>query len=373
MFYHKHAVLFTRRLQATDPRDKVYGVLGISDTDSLADYSKTTKEVYCEFVDRWITQDRKLNVLSYAGVRLLPQNENPFNLPSWTPDWQSISRQDMTFFELYDASALSAVGGLDDDVNLKYHLASQEGVLRVQGVFFDMVDWTEQPPDVAGLSLFCSNLLGSRDGTVNAYPTGIPPLQAIFRVLLADKADPERNRTSIDPGTDSFLGFTVAFINMLVPSTGVQAVWEKLAAENLHGLLGIETEHRFAESFQKQFFGHGLLCPPSWHGLSVTEVIALEEPAKKTFYSGQLQTTIYSNLKRRIFLTGKGYLGLGPPGMQTTDTVSMIFGCKYPVVLRRRDSHFLLVGVCFILGLMDGEALRGAEAGSVTIEEFEIH
>ncbi len=43
-FLHKHAVLFTRKLQATDPRDKVYGVLGIADTDSsVVDYSNSTK------------------------------------------------------------------------------------------------------------------------------------------------------------------------------------------------------------------------------------------------------------------------------------------------------------------------------------------
>ncbi len=302
----------------------------------------------------------------------MPQHENPYDLPSWTPDWQSISRHGIKFFELYDAPALSATGH-DEELDLKYHYTIQEGVLRAHGIFFDDICNTEQLLDTKDLPLFCSKFTRQQTSANNAYAAGMPPLQAIFRVLLADKADPERGRTAIVPGTDSFLGFTTAFINLLVPAPGVHdpAEWEKIAAETLSGLLGIETDHRFAKSFQEQFFETEVLCPQSWHGLSVSEVLAIEEPAKKQFYSSQLQLLIVSARDRLIFRTRKGYFGLGPPGMLITDSISMVFGCKYPIVLRQRDSHFILVGVCFVLGFMGGEALKGADNSS--IKEIEIY
>jgi len=373
-FLHKHAVLFARKLQATDPRDKLYGVLGIADTHSTVDYSITTKQVYCQFSKSWMMEDQKLNLLSYAGIGIFPEYENPHDLPSWTPDWHSISKHDVPFFELYDHSDLSDAFAQKEEWNLKYSFRVEEGVLRVHGVLFDEIVKTMGFPKSESLSLFCSEILKD---TCNSYPTGIPALQAIFHVLLADKADPTlpKKRKPILQGTDSFFNFAIAFINTLVPAQGVHdpVKWEALAAEHLTGLFGIETDHRFAESVQKQFLGPGVACPSSWNGMSVAKVIAIDRSTNGQFYFGALHMAMGATGSRLFFRTKNGYLGVGPPGMQTTDIVSSLIGCKYPVVLRRQGSHFLLVGVCFISGLMYGEAFTGFEDGNVKIEEFELH
>lgn len=375
-FLHNHAVLFTRKLQATEPRDKVYGVLGISDSDFPIDYSKSVRDIYCEFAESWLREDHQLNLLSYAGIGLLPHYENPNNVPSWTPDWQSISHEEGSFFELYDHSNLSVADGSGDHSSSEQSFTLQEGILRAHGVLFDEVDTTTNCPEPEGLSRFCLEVLEKLNGISTTYQTGIPPLQAIFRVLLADKADPGRpgQRTGIVPGTESFLGFVVAFLNMLVQASGVHdpVAWEKLAEEHLFGL-GIEVDQGFAESLQKHFFGSGEELPPSWWGMAAWDIVNhSEELATSQFYSSQFLTTVYAAIKRQVFITTKGYLGLGPPGMQSTDLVCALLDCKYPVVLRKYESHFLLVGVCFVLGLMDGEALKEKENGGLGLEELEI-
>jgi hypothetical protein len=73
-----------------------------------------------------------------------------------------------------------------------------------------------------------------------------------------------------------------------------------------------------------------------------------------------------------LFVTEEGYLGWGPPAMQTGDLVSVIFGCDTPVVLRTVDSHYIHIGVCFAVGLMDGTAVSGVSEGSDRVQHFPI-
>jgi uncharacterized membrane protein YuzA (DUF378 family) len=49
--------------------------------------------------------------------------------------------------------------------------------------------------------------------------------------------------------------------------------------------------------------------------------------------------------------------------------VAVLFGMKSSVVLRKVDEHYVIVGVCFVLGLMYGEAMKTYEGA---IQDFEI-
>jgi hypothetical protein len=52
-----------------------------------------------------------------------------------------------------------------------------------------------------------------------------------------------------------------------------------------------------------------------------------------------------------------GLFGHAPVGTQPSDLVSILFGCRFPVILRPLHSTWQVVGVCNILGLMHGEAI----------------
>ncbi|PVH80371.1 hypothetical protein DL98DRAFT_588478 [Cadophora sp. DSE1049] len=61
---------------------------------------------------------------------------------------------------------------------------------------------------------------------------------------------------------------------------------------------------------------------------------------------------------RRVFATRFGYLGLGPVGIEAGDRICIFLGFSTPFVVRPRDGGgYLVVGECYIYGLMDGEAL----------------
>ena len=75
-------------LRSTDPRDKIYGLLGIaSDAEQLKivpGYTKSITEAYTEAATQILSLG-KLELLQYVH----PQNPN---LPSWVPDWEQAIR-----------------------------------------------------------------------------------------------------------------------------------------------------------------------------------------------------------------------------------------------------------------------------------------
>jgi len=71
---------------ATDPRDKVFALLGLAEDSTESrfqpDYSKSVQEVYKETTKEVITRELSLAILEYAGLSRLQ-----IELPSWCVDW----------------------------------------------------------------------------------------------------------------------------------------------------------------------------------------------------------------------------------------------------------------------------------------------
>jgi hypothetical protein len=61
-------------------------------------------------------------------------------------------------------------------------------------------------------------------------------------------------------------------------------------------------------------------------------------------------------ISQRLFKTEKGYLGLGPRSLKDRDKVALLKGGMVPLVIRKTDKYFELVGDCYIYGIIYGEA-----------------
>lgn len=64
---------------------------------------------------------------------------------------------------------------------------------------------------------------------------------------------------------------------------------------------------------------------------------------------------VYAN-NRRVFVTGDGRLGLGPMVMQPGDEVVVLFGSRVPFVVRPRPGHHLFIGECLVV---DDDVMHG--------------
>jgi hypothetical protein len=61
-------------------------------------------------------------------------------------------------------------------------------------------------------------------------------------------------------------------------------------------------------------------------------------------------------MNRKVVLTAEGFLGQVPSEAQEGDCIAIIFGAPVPFVVREDRDHWILIGECYVLGLMEGEA-----------------
>jgi len=74
-----------------------------------------------------------------------------------------------------------------------------------------------------------------------------------------------------------------------------------------------------------------------------------------------------------FFDTSSGFLGTAPPNLHPGDFVCLVDQCSFPVILHKVNSHYLHIGPCFVLGLMNGEAAKMVKKGEIEVQEFKIH
>ncbi|MCJ1259478.1 hypothetical protein MMC24_007316 [Lignoscripta atroalba] len=380
--------------EATDDRDKIYGLLGL-DIDwhgqepLYPSYQLSTPQVYQNATFKLIQSTQSLKVLlnnfdKYGDSRktvnleskpeplALPPSASPelqallqqidswkvelqnepffvdaersnLQLPSWVPDWSSstnfevLSRYNQA--ELYSAArATTTAAALCNGLNL-----------ALQGMEVDIVRWSSQIMAHTGGEDRSSLFKDWRDfaedataynsasvGTTNALSTipGLSPLEDTFwRTLCGD--------TVISPNPNS----------------------------------PISTFHRATiQNYQDFLFW----CRAHEPGLLPNSTIPSEDtgpllqdtvPTQKSLDSirNAMEPAIRTaTTMRRLFITRKGRLGLGPPQTVGGEKIFVLYGGKAPFVLRAKTEKTIndgpvpcyeLVGDCYVHGIMDGEAM----------------
>ncbi|KAK7926686.1 hypothetical protein PG985_003684 [Apiospora marii] len=91
----------TRHLQCTDPRDKLFSLLGVCKTIPIhADYSRSVRDIYTDFTRRcledYYNNEDGMSLLLTAGL-WNPGNGPQLNLPSWVPDYRGTHGVDIRY------------------------------------------------------------------------------------------------------------------------------------------------------------------------------------------------------------------------------------------------------------------------------------
>lgn len=84
----------TRHFRVTDPRDKIFGVLGVigdlpDEVKSMVDYKLSTGEVYHRAALYMFGNPSPPHILAHAGLQ---RQSGLLDMPSWVPDWYSDDR-----------------------------------------------------------------------------------------------------------------------------------------------------------------------------------------------------------------------------------------------------------------------------------------
>jgi hypothetical protein len=107
--------------------------------------------------------------------------------------------------------------------------------------------------------------------------------------------------------------------------------------------------------------------PPLPNELDITADDQVKLASKFEFY-----TSIANN--RAIFNSDNGHLGLGPRTAQPDDILVILYGSQIPAVLRGHEdgASFYFVGLAYVYGIMDGEAVRKLKARDIEDTMFSI-
>lgn len=72
---------------------------------------------------------------------------------------------------------------------------------------------------------------------------------------------------------------------------------------------------------------------------------------------------------RRFFVTADRYVGLAPGEAREGDRVAVVYGCSTPGLIRGIEAKWCFVVVCYVYGLMDGEAIT---MGDVPVRDIRL-
>ncbi|KAH8586676.1 heterokaryon incompatibility protein-domain-containing protein [Bisporella sp. PMI_857] len=295
----------TKDLLCTDPRDKVYGIRGLSsdvqDGELVPDYTRSMQDVYLQAAKFCIIKYQTLGILSCVAH---PQNIP--NLPSWVPDWTALSNSGESLW--FKASERYSAGGTTQSS----HTFSPNGrILYASGKYIDIIE------QLGSVINHQSQLFDEWDRfskSVSPYFTGETYPRTLWRTLFADSG-------KHGLGSDNTR----------------EDLWK-----SHHSLMVRNREHAIWKAGARTT---KVIWEPE-HEMSIVNSRALESQAL-------MQSASYG---RRIAVTNDKYLALVPASAKVGDHICIFQGAKVPFVLRQKSGTTIcsLIGESYLQGWMDG-------------------
>lgn len=320
----------TTAFQTTDPRDRVYALLGLQtkDHDPInapfieVDYTKKPEELYIAVAEKLLKTTKPLQLLAsveyhpktnFFGDSRVDRFDQEHEVDSsWIPTWKSSGGAILTPWSLDDA--------FEPAKGLTWQRIPNADplVLDITGIRVSTV-------------LYCGPVFENED-----YSSGEKE-NSIMKVALSLL----RSGAFGDPTADEALAL---FIRTL---TAGRDGYGKRSRDSLSQVPTLNTIFAFTEAENEDDF----VPPDDPH-----------EIEKLDSLMNQINTVCKS---RRLFVTVSGQLGLGPWQMLPGDHLWVLAGAEMPFILRRDGDKHRVLGECYVDDIMDGQAADACNNGTV--------
>ena len=373
----------TSGLSATDPRDKIYALLGISTglgSGIQPGYTVRIKALYMDLARRLLRVRRDEDYLSVLNVPRLPcgplqslsEAAAASRLPSWVPDWRGKVSSTQWPFMHSNFGSLSVTYGLSPSGELIFfgNFAAAPKVSAAGG---------ESDTYIEGDVL---RLRGLRLSQVEAFGLVHGPYARAsgwtgkMQALPAEAAVNRSNERLCN--VDAWFGKPYERTG----ETMRDVYWQTLCAGQ-HFVSYEDTKAGFEKwfTYERDRFHSLAMLSNNWqetlnmYGQEVLTKEVLTTEARKQIaevrasddYRHFQYASSASTAGRRMFRTEHQCVGLGPPDMEEGDVICLIKGSRTPMLLRptEQPEQCTLVGACYVHGLMNGEGYDEARCSEI--------
>jgi hypothetical protein len=322
------AMMMHRLKLSTDPRDKVYALVGLTtardDPRFVIDYSLSTRQVYLNTADYIISKSQDLDL-----ILMKTRGTAKVDLPTWIPNWASTgSRQAIPYRRALRRSEYSASGSRKSDAIV----SRQSGILNARGICLgsmqsvgpaSSMDWNDSS---WGRKTFCAWYTYFRIASTTIGGGEEMLCRYLARLLLCELSEPDE---------------------------GLQRA--------------------LSDCLRKNCTLSDCLC--FWHKARRPYVLLGADSVAKSVSEAEQWIRSVSQMlsRRRPFITSEGDMGLAERTVVDGDKVCILFGCSIPVILRKVNYHYNYISDACVVDYMHGKGIEKLTEGAFQEEMFEIH
>lgn len=317
-----------RRMRSTDPRDKVFALLGFVALDGpfpeliAPDYEKSTEQVYLDVARYLILTEQTLDVLNMRHLRL--STGRPPSMPTWVPNWQLMGRY--RHFDYDDSGKERALKKSKIVSRLVTFLP--DGKLSAKGFALDVISEVFNP----GLLPFRSTLEYPNPAfkdfvkciVTGPLVRGETTLSALVRLM-----DPKHR----DQSDDSYIEKATGFLWFIYMTTRRRECFlaDVTPLSLVTAFLGVEAAQSKKERLESLVLGRDLNSGSNYD-----------------WYHTRYCTMLDGCW---IFRTEGGSLGLGSEGLAKDDVICHLAAHPKPFLLRPAGPNYINVEDCEVLDL----------------------
>lgn len=364
------AFLLSREAFASDQRDRVYGILGLpclSNAVSIwPDYFVTANETfknfsqtlfasgdlnglrlinspvpsigtrYFKFLNTWPRRPKlvRRHVVVNAGCT--------HGLPSWVICWICPSNPAFPFPVRENQQLISGpLSKPQFDTNSKF--------MTIKAVLFDTV---------TSLSSFHSTESDA------SYPHTGPPRKSIYGD--DDATNEALWRTLVANMTRSGATAPDTYAAILSPALWSDGTYGEGSKRWLFGLNDFYWRNRRMVLFDRTL--QSIIQVKSWPRELMPVPFANDEKLGREASLWAMRLLAW----RRLVTTDKGYLGLMPAATVAGDCIAVVQGCAVPLVLRRDEDKFRVIGECYVHGITAGELIPLIDKGEIEMVQVTL-
>jgi hypothetical protein len=336
--------------QASDPRDKVYGLLGLRnnmDHVVIPDYEKLPCQVYIDATRAILEHDSYSQIDAILGnqqEKMVPQftlnvickttrmrASSTAGLSSWVPDW-NCPELPWDLVKSYDKIQGFSAAGRFCTLE-KVPVIEDPSTLVASGYLWDLVDKVSDQLESSSLKTDdWEDIIRSwtpKNIHNYVYPNGDNAEDAFWRSLLQDRSTEQSirlDRFEVFSYKQEYLNWATTKATINERSSSSSSLPNPNPRQSPSG--GSHANYRPGVTFRD-------LLPrlAGW----------------------------------KFCVSRKGYYGTVPAAAEAGDLICVLHGCCVPLILRKAPSsppdHFVMIGAAYVHGIMDGEVIKATRQG----------